>query len=85
MRILLQQFRTKLYFCRPEVWSAHPDAAFDFGHSRKALEFVREHQLSDVQLVVRFEDPRWDEVLPMPLVIATLYQSDQQRAPGQRV
>ena len=75
MRILLQQLHTKLYFCRSDLWSAHPDAAFDFGHSQKALEYVRQHELNNVQLVVRFEDPRWDEVVPMTMVVATLSKS----------
>jgi hypothetical protein len=77
MRILLQQLQTKRYFCRPELWSSRAEAAFDFGHSQKALEYIRKHQLNDVQLVVRFDDPRWDEVFPMPVLIATLNSSKQ--------
>ena len=78
MRILLQQLQTKRYFCRAELWSSHADAAFDFGHSEKALDYIQKHQLHDVQLVVRFDDPRWDEVFPVPLLIATLSNQSKQ-------
>jgi len=72
MRILLQNRQTKLYVCRKENWTASAHLAHDFGHSQQALDFVRSQNLKDVQLVVKFEDPQWDEIVPLPLVVATL-------------
>jgi hypothetical protein len=72
MKILLQNVHSKLYFCLLDIWTEHPRAAFDFHHSHQALEYVRKRNLKDVQLVVKFEDPQWDEVLPVPLMVARL-------------
>ena len=72
MRILLQNPRTKLYFCLLDMWTANPKAAFDFRHSRRALDFVNKEGLKEVQLVVNFDDPQWDEVVPLPVLVATL-------------
>jgi hypothetical protein len=72
MRILLQNSRTKLYFSLLGVWTANPNLAYDFRHSARALDFARANELPDVQLVVKFEDSKWDDVIRVPLQIATL-------------
>ena len=72
MKILLQNIHSKLYFCHLDVWTEHPLAAFNFRHSDQALEYVRRRNLKDVQLVVKFEDPQWDEIVPLPIVVARL-------------
>jgi len=72
MRILLQNTRTKLYFSMLDMWTASARAAFDFRHSRRALDYVNKEGLKEVQLVVNFDDPQWDEVVPLPVVVATL-------------
>ena len=38
----------------------------------RALEFVRQQGLRDVQLVVKFKDAEWEEVVPLPLPVAML-------------
>ena len=72
MKILLQNSQTKLYFSLLGVWIANPNLAYDFRHSARALDFARANELSDVQLVVKFEDSQWENVIPMPLQVATL-------------
>ena len=72
MKILLQNIHSKLFFCMLDIWTDNSRAAFDFRHSEQALEFVRKRNIKDVQLVVKFEDPQWDEIVPLPIVIATL-------------
>ncbi len=72
MRIVLQHVLTKLYFCLGDKWTANPHTAFDFRHSRRAIEYVREQGMKDVQLVVKFEDRQWDEVVPLAMLVATL-------------
>ena len=72
MKILLQNVQTKLYYCLLDIWTPNLIAAFNFRHSIKALEFVRKQRLADVQLVVKFEDSQWDEIVPLPLIVATL-------------
>ena len=72
MRILIQHISSKLYYCPGDVWTANPYHGFDFRHSRRAIEYVREQGLKEVQLVVKFEDPQWDEIVPLPMLVATL-------------
>ena len=72
MRILLQNPKTGLYVCRKENWTPSAHLALDFRHSQAALDFVRTQKLNDVQLVVKFEDSQWDEIVPLPLMVATL-------------
>ena len=75
MKILLQNVHSKLYFCALDVWTEHPLAAFNFRHSEQALDYVRKRNLKNVQLVVKFEDPQWDEIVPLPVIVARLSSS----------
>ena len=72
MRILLQDVQSKRYFCLLDIWTANPQAAYNFRHSQQALDFVRKQNLKEVQLVVKFDDAQWDEVIPLPVLVATL-------------
>ena len=72
MKILLQNTHSKLYFCLLDIWTDNCSAAFDFRNSEQALEFVRKRNMKDVQLVVAFADPQWDEIVPLPMVVARL-------------
>jgi hypothetical protein len=66
MRILLQHARTGLYFRGLGNWTANPFDALDFQHSQRAIDFARQHQLSGVQIAVRFLDSDYDEIAPLP-------------------
>lgn len=72
MRILLQHVQSKQYYCPGNLWTGNAYQAFDFRHSRRAIEYVREQGMKDVQLVVKFEDPQWDEIVPLTMLVATL-------------
>ena len=72
MKILLQNVQTKLYYCLLDIWTANPVAAFNFRHTVEALAFVRTQNLRDVQLVVKFQDAQWDEIVPLPLIVAPI-------------
>ena len=74
MRILLQNPTNKLFVSRKDHWTPSAHLAFDFRHSQQALDFARTEKLRNVQLVVKFEDSQWDEVVPLPMVVATLSQ-----------
>ena len=66
MRILLQHFRTQLYLRSLGSWTAEPLEAFDFRHSRRAIDFARTHALPGVQIVTSLDDRDQDQVLPLP-------------------
>ena len=72
MRILLQNPQNKLFVSRNDNWTPSAHLAYDFRHSQQALDFVRTQNLKEVQLVVKFDDSQWDEIVPLPLMVATL-------------
>src|SRR5947208_13866373 len=58
MRTLLRQFSTGLYFQRLEEWTNDPAAALDFTSIDSALDFLRNHQLTNVELAFAFDRSR---------------------------
>ena len=72
MKILLQDSKTKLYFSCLGVWTENPNLAYQFRNSDQALTFVRNNNITELQFVVKFDDPQWRQILPTPLLLATL-------------
>ncbi len=69
MRILLQHARTQLYLRGLGDWTANVYEGFDFQHSQKAIDFAHNHNLTGVQIAVRFVDEDCDEIVPLPPVV----------------
>ena len=67
MKILLQHARTQLYLRSLGNWTADPSRAYNFQHSQRAIEFAQAHTVIGVQLVVKFDDSDFEEVMPMPM------------------
>jgi len=65
MRILLQQKTTGLYCQDKDTWTEKPLQALEFPSSSKAIEFCVAHGLDNVQIVLKFEEERYDIVLPV--------------------
>ena len=65
MRILLQQKETGLYFKDIDAWSRYSSEAMDFVSSTAAIDFCVMNKLNGVQLVLKFEEHRYDIVLPV--------------------
>jgi hypothetical protein len=65
MRILLQQKETDLYFKDVGEWTRHPPDAMDFMSSTAAVDFCTLNKISDVQIVLKFEEQHYDIVLPV--------------------
>jgi hypothetical protein len=65
MRILLQQKETGLYFKDIDAWSRGSAEAMDFVSSTAAIDFCVTNKLNGVQLVLKFEEEKYDIVLPV--------------------
>ena len=65
MRILLQHKQTGLYFKDIESWARTSSEAMDFISSTAAIDFCVLNKLNDVQLVLKFEEQKFDIVMPM--------------------
>lgn len=65
MRILLQQRDTGLYFKDIDAWVRNSAEAMDFLSSTAAIEFCVRNRVLRVQLVLKFEEQKYDIVLPV--------------------
>ena len=65
MRILLQHKETGLYFKDIDSWVRTGAEAMDFVSSTAAIDFCVSNKLSAVQLVLKFDEQRYDIVLPV--------------------
>jgi len=65
MRILLQQKETGLYFKDIDSWAKGSLEAMDFLSSTAAIDFCVANKLNGVQLVLKFEEEKYDIVLPV--------------------
>jgi hypothetical protein len=65
MRILLQQKETGLYFKDVGSWTRLNGEAMDFVSSTAAIDFCAVNKLTDVQLVLKFDEQKYDIVLPV--------------------
>jgi hypothetical protein len=65
MRILIQQKDSGLYFKDVGAWTRTPAEAMDFLGSTSAIDFCVMNKITGVQLVLKFEEQRYDIVLPV--------------------
>jgi hypothetical protein len=65
MRIFLQQKETGLYFKDIGEWVRNSAEAMDFVSSTAAIDFCVMNRLTDVQLVLKFQEQQYDIVLPV--------------------
>ena len=65
MRILLQRKESGLYFRDVDSWDMDPIEAMDFLSSTAAINFCVANKISDVQIVLKFDEQRYDIVLPL--------------------
>ena len=65
MRILLQQKSSGLYFKDVGEWTRSGAEALDFLSSTVAIDFCVLNKINDAQVVLKFEEEKYDIVLPM--------------------
>jgi hypothetical protein len=71
MRIVLQQKQSGLYFKDIDAWSRDSVEAMDFLSSTAAIDFCVANKISGVQLVLKFDELKYDIVLPVVPALAT--------------
>jgi hypothetical protein len=65
MRIVLQQKDTGEYFRDVGSWTRNSREAMDFLSSTVALQFCAANHLTDLHLVFKFEEQKYDIVIPV--------------------
>jgi hypothetical protein len=66
MRVLLRDAKTGLYFQEPQGWTAETEKAQAFKHSAEAMDLAREHNVTDAEVILAFEESRYTVALPLP-------------------
>jgi hypothetical protein len=66
MKVLLQNKLTGSFLKELNSWTDDPNEALQFKTSSSALNFSLRHCLSDIQIVLKFKNPRYDILLPNP-------------------
>lgn len=67
MKILLQHARTQLYLRNLGNWTANPHEAYDFRHSRHAIDFAKKHSIPGVQVAIKFLGQEFNEEFSVPI------------------
>jgi len=65
MRILLRHTGTGLFFESEDKWTTQAEAARDFRSSGRAIMFVTEWGLNEVEILMAFDDARYNITLPI--------------------
>ncbi len=65
MRVVLHCTKTRLYYLGASQWTADPKQARDFGQVHDAIQFSREEHLADMEVVLAYDDPLSNLVLPL--------------------
>ncbi len=64
MKIILQNSQSKAFFTANNGWNSEIASARQFGTSQELWGFCTANRLKNVQMVVKFEDARFDMVIP---------------------
>ncbi len=65
MRTLLRSTKNGLFYRAEGDWTGDMAAARDFGSSARAIQLAFEWRLHDVEVVLAFEDPRYNISMPV--------------------
>ena len=75
MRVLIQSTVTFLYLMDRDTATQNPDEARDFKHTSRALRFIREKRMANIQIVLKFPKTSDD----VNLAILELLEREQKR------
>ena len=65
MRALLRHAVIGLYYAGRKHWVGNPGSALDLGAIERATELSREEEFGDMDLMVTYDDPSCELVLPV--------------------
>ena len=65
MRIILRNYKTRQYLQDLDRWTDNPSLAMAFEHSRQAANLAYEQGLKHVEILLAFEDARYNFRLPL--------------------
>lgn len=66
MKVFLRSTQTGRYYQGPSQWTPEQDTALDLKQVAQAVELIFAAHLEDVEILLCYDDPRYDLVLPVP-------------------
>jgi hypothetical protein len=66
MKVFIRDTQTGWYFQEPSKWTPEQGAAQDLAQVARAVEMIFEAHLNTVEILLCYDDPRYDLVLPVP-------------------
>jgi hypothetical protein len=68
MRTILRKSKLQLFFQGPDKWTSDPQRAFNFKSIDRALRFIEQWRLKDVEVAFAFRDRKDVTRVPMDKV-----------------
>ena len=65
MKVLLRNTETSKYYQSPSQWTPDEQEALDLKQTSKAVELIFDARLEHVEVLLCYEDPRYNIVLPV--------------------
>jgi hypothetical protein len=66
MKVFLRDTQNGWYYQEPSKWTPKQEAALDVAQVARAVELIFEAHLENVEILLCYDDPRYDLVLPVP-------------------
>ncbi len=66
MKVFIRNTKNGWYYQEPSNWTPDPQAASDLGQVARAVERIFQTRLEDVEILLSYDEPRYDLVLPVP-------------------
>jgi hypothetical protein len=65
MKVFLRNTVTRYYYQGSAKWTVKVEEALDLKQTSRAVELVFESRLEDVEVLLCYDDPRYDITLPV--------------------
>jgi hypothetical protein len=66
MRVFIRNTQTGWYYQEPSKWTPDQQVACDLGQVARAVERIFEAHLENVEILLSYDEPRYDLILPVP-------------------
>ena len=66
MKVFLRNTQTGWFYQGPSQWTPDQEAALNLEQVARAVERIFETHLENVEILLSYDDPRYDLVLPVP-------------------
>jgi hypothetical protein len=66
MKVFLRNAQTGWYYQEPSKWTPAQEEALDLAQVARAVERIFEAHLENVEILLCYDDPRYDLILPVP-------------------